>query len=218
MIWKICKSTPDDFWLVWENERYFHLEKWLIEVMSVHFRKSVPFGGDMVEWMRISMGMDLWEPMTYFSVWNLILFLFFIVFPQKKITHIAETSLIICAVGGFYFAWVSPGHVFIWYIRLYIRGIMMKTMDLIVHQSPLWIFYKMRGTRREMISWKERLAGWMPIVLYLAWQRQHILELYSARWIDMSIIAFLSVIFTERSAFRSMFTKIGLCVHHEEMT
>lgn len=184
------------------DEKYFHLSVWIGHVLKTYIKICVPYGHVLLKWYdMVSDHFNPFDPLTYFSVWNLVLCVVFLCvcggkrkkhsFLQEIIVQCTRVSCIVSSVGGFYLAWIRPCHVYIWYINLYIDGIIMKCVDLLAHHVPLFLFWKREGFKGGTLYGS--IYGWIPTILYMAIQRSNILFFYSVTWYDILIIGGVSL-------------------------
>jgi len=137
------------------------------------------------------------DPLSYFSVWNLIGMCVYTIMrryiPSRlkpMVTDMVETSMILCSVGGFYFAWIHPGKMYVWYMRLYLDGIVMKIVDLLAHQIPMMMYLCLGGYEP---GYEPGVMGLLPIAVYTMIHRANILDYYAITWWDMVWVMVIAV-------------------------
>lgn len=88
------------------------------------------------EWKK-TIHFKWWEPIEYFSVWNLVaFFLFPVEFPflqQLKFLMLLQTSIV-----GLYMTYVYPKGLDIHYLKIHCSGKLLSGIDFIAHQLPFF--------------------------------------------------------------------------------
>lgn len=127
------------------RERYEILQLWHKEI---HFR-----------W---------YDPFTYFSMWNIILYFFITtfldtipIFYKLKMNVLLQTFL-----GGFYISYINPRYIKVPYLNIILTDWLLYTIDFFSHQ--LLFFYSLFLQEENIsISWMEFLIINIPILLYM---------------------------------------------------
>ena len=157
----------------------------------------------LIHWLVIMNGVfRWWHPFTYFSVWNLFIWfsvsIFRFVSKRPCLPWYAEvahlTSMLICSTAGFYFTWVRPRFIYIWYIRLFVDGIWLNAIDLMCHHAPALLVFTQHPQPTDLVLGPTFVVGHVPFFIYLSWQGRAVLELYSLRWEDLLVMSILYTI------------------------
>ena len=88
------------------------------------------------EWQK-TIDFKWWEPIEYFSVWNLVVFFLFPVefsfLQQLKFLMLLQTSIV-----GLYMTYVYPKGIDIHYLRINCSGKLLSGIDFMAHQLPFF--------------------------------------------------------------------------------
>lgn len=206
MIWDLCR-TRRSLWIRGaDGSCYFNIEQWVRELVLFYIRKNIPQGRALTQWMILHLsGLTAAQPLTYFSVWSLgLLCLERQIHGHRHSWRIPRavssilldwtiTSVIVCAVGGLYIAWIYPQHLFIGYLRLYVGRVLTRLIDVFAHQLPaVWILRRRfkDAAGLSAIPW----IGCLPAMLYLLLEHSRVLSYYSLGWIDVARIGAVSLL------------------------
>lgn len=101
------------------------------------------------EWQK-TIDFKWWEPIEYFSVWNLVVFFLFPVeipfLQQLKFLMLLQTSIV-----GLYMTYVYPKGIDIHYLKIHCSGKLLSGIDFMAHQLPFFYslffhpFYEFRN-------------------------------------------------------------------------
>lgn len=206
MVWTLCRNRQSLWIRGADGSSYFDIEQWVRELVLYYIRKNLPQGRELSHWMILHLsGLTAGQPLTYFSVWSLSLVCLerqIDAYRQRwRIPSIVSsilldwtvTSVLVCAVGGLYIAWIYPQHLFIGYLRLYVGSVLTRLIDVVAHQLPaVWILRKRAKDIRGLstIPW----IGALPVMVYLLLEHSHVLSYYSLGWIDVTRIGVVSLL------------------------
>ena len=106
------------------------------------------------------------DPLSYFSMWTIL----FSILPfQTRIFQLMKSNMILqTSLGGFYMAYVRPKEIKIKYLNLIVDGWLLKLIDLVAHQSLLFLYlYGNGGTFLYPDNFFEYYAMNLPLLVYI---------------------------------------------------
>ena len=145
------------------------------------------------KWMRglPPFSMILTEACSYLSVWNMVLLW---LQPRVSPSILSYTSLL-CAVGGFYMAWVHPRFLEVHYMHVRLGFVETVITDIVAHQLPRLFFLSTPPFSPE-IHKTPTIVFFLPrsvVLFYFIWYGiDSIRDRYLLRELDLFLILLLT--------------------------
>lgn len=132
------------------------------------FRLSKTERYDVVRQWYSQLSFYWYEPLTYFSMWNIIIYTFITLFLNEvpifyklKMNVLYQTFL-----GGFYITYIYPKNIKVQYLNLILTDWLLYTVDFLSHQ--LLFFHSLLTYKKSIsLSWTEFIIINIPIFLYI---------------------------------------------------
>lgn len=132
------------------------------------FRLSKTERYDVVRQWYSQLSFYWYEPLTYFSMWNIIIYTFITLFLNEvpifyklKMNVLYQTFL-----GGFYITYIHPKNIKVQYLNLILTDWLLYTVDFLSHQ--LLFFHSLLTYKKSIsLSWTEFIIINIPIFLYI---------------------------------------------------
>ena len=132
------------------------------------FRLSKTERYDVVRQWYSQLSFYWYEPLTYFSMWNIIIYTFITLFLNEvpifyklKMNVLYQTFL-----GGFYITYIYPKNIKVQYLNLILTDWLLYTVDFLSHQ--LLFFHPLLTYKKSIsLSWTEFIIINIPIFLYI---------------------------------------------------
>lgn len=122
------------------------------------------------EWLN-SLSFKWYEPLTYFSTWNILFFICTTYYPVWNTIYIVplirKNIAMQCALGGGYITYIHPRSIIIPYLNMELDSILLKLIDLVAHQS--FFFYSihsMYDKKNKISCLFDYIICNSPILLY----------------------------------------------------
>ena len=109
-----------------------------------------------------------YDPLTYFSIWNIIIYTFITLFLDEvpifyklKMNVLYQTFL-----GGLYITYIYPKNIKVQYLNIILTDWLLYTVDFFSHQ--LLFFHSLFYYKESIsLSWSEFIIINIPIFLYI---------------------------------------------------
>lgn len=115
------------------------------------------------KWVK-HLDFSLYDIFSYYSTWAMILYTIPINHRIFQLT--VKNMLLQCSMGGFYFSYIFPKKINIFYLDLYLDGILLKVMDFLAHQL-IFLSYIITNRQLQPENIVEFMIMNLPIFIYL---------------------------------------------------